>query len=37
MLAVDTELQSATFAGVTGSSLIWAKTSDEEIFVYDAA
>jgi hypothetical protein len=37
MLAVNRELQSASFVGVSGSSLIWAKSSDEEIFVYDAA
>jgi hypothetical protein len=36
-LPVDTKLQLATFAGVNGSSLVWAKSSDEEIFVYDAA
>ena len=36
-LAVDTQLQPATFAGVTDSSLVWARSSDEEIYVYDAA
>jgi hypothetical protein len=36
-LSVDTELQAATFADITSSSLVWTKSSDNEIFVYNAA
>ena len=36
-LSVDNQLRPATFAGVTSSSLAWAQSSVEEIYVYDAA
>jgi hypothetical protein len=36
-LSVGAQLQAAAFAGVTSSSLAWTKSSEDEIFVYNAA
>jgi hypothetical protein len=37
LLPADSDLKPATFASITGSSLVWTERSARDIFVYDAA
>jgi len=37
LLPADSELQPATFASITGSTLVWTESSARDIFVYNAA